>query len=60
MKTIYEVLTEGTEPFVSQMIKKTDADGSVWIIPTDPANSDYQRYLKWLENPEAEETPNTL
>jgi hypothetical protein len=21
----------------------------------DPANSDYQRYLRWLENPEAEE-----
>jgi hypothetical protein len=25
----------------------------------DPANSDYQRYLAWLENPEAEQsTPN--
>ena len=48
MKTIYEVLTEGTEPFVSQMIKKTDLDGSVWIIPTDPANSDYQAYLATL------------
>ena len=21
----------------------------------DPANSDYQRYLRWLENPDAEE-----
>jgi hypothetical protein len=29
-------------------------------IPLDPANSDYQRYLKWLENPEAEETLTTL
>jgi hypothetical protein len=29
-------------------------DGTVWAIPTDPANSDYQRYLAWLENPEAE------
>jgi len=37
-------------------IYKTDADGIVWAIPTDPANSDYQRYLRWLENPEAEET----
>jgi hypothetical protein len=26
-------------------------DGTVWAIPTDPANSDYQRYLRWLENP---------
>ena len=25
------------------------------LIPFDPANSDYQRYLRWLENPEAEE-----
>lgn len=24
-------------------------------IPLDPANSDYQRYLRWLENPDAEE-----
>jgi hypothetical protein len=28
-------------------------------IPADTANSDYQRYLAWLENPEAEQsTPN--
>jgi hypothetical protein len=24
-------------------------------IPTNPTNSDYQRYLRWLENPDAEE-----
>jgi hypothetical protein len=35
-------------------------DGSISSIPLDPANSDYQRYLKWLENPEAESTPPTL
>ena len=40
-------------------IERTDADGTVWSIPLDPANSDYQRYLAWLENPEAEQsTPN--
>lgn len=28
-------------------------------IPADTANSDYQRYLAWLENPKAEQsTPN--
>ena len=29
-------------------------------IPFNESNSDYQRYLKWLENPEAEETTPTL
>lgn len=36
-------------------VKRTDADGNVWQIPNDPANSDYQRYLRWLENPDVEE-----
>ena len=35
-------------------------DGTVWAIPTDPANSDYQRYLRWLENPEAEQSTPSL
>ncbi len=40
-----------------KVIKRTDADGKVWWIPTDPANSDYQRYL----NPEAEQsTPSVI
>jgi hypothetical protein len=42
------------------VIKKTDSNGNIFWIPLDPANSDYQRYLAWLENPEAEEIPNTL
>jgi hypothetical protein len=25
------------------------------FIPKDEGNSDYQRYLRWLENPDAEE-----
>ena len=37
-------------------IQLTDEEGKVWTIPNDPANSDYQRYLRWLENPEADET----
>jgi len=28
-----------------EVIQRTDADGTVWFIPTDPANSDYQAYL---------------
>ena len=33
----------------NKVIKRTDADGKEWWIPTDPANSDYQQYLVWLE-----------
>jgi len=33
-----------------EMIKQTDADGSISWIPTDPANSDYQAYLASQEN----------
>ncbi len=36
----------------SKYIKKTDANGNEWFIPTDPANSDYQEYLKSLEDNE--------
>ena len=35
-------------------IKATDGN-IILLIPSDPANSDYQRYLRWLENPDAEE-----
>lgn len=33
------------------IIKKTDANGTVWWIPADPANSDYQAYLN-RDNPD--------
>jgi hypothetical protein len=35
-------------------VKRTLQNGEVSYIPTDPANSDYQRYLRWVENPNAE------
>jgi hypothetical protein len=40
------------------VINATDANGKVWWVPTDPANSDYAEYLRytaWVEagnNPE--------
>ena len=32
------------------IICRTDEDGLVWSIPTDPANSDYQAYLAYVAN----------
>jgi hypothetical protein len=41
-------------------VEREDNEGNKCWIPNDPANSDYQRYLAWLENPDAELTPPTL
>jgi hypothetical protein len=50
---------ELVENSLGSFIRKTNADGGESHIPIDLANSDYQRYLAWLENPEAEQsTPN--
>jgi hypothetical protein len=46
----------------SSVVKRTDPDGRVSWIPTDPANSDYAEYLSSLEEPnlpEVKETPET-
>jgi hypothetical protein len=32
-----------------EFIRKTDDNGQIWSIPLDPANSDYQAYLKSLD-----------
>lgn len=32
-----------------QLIQGTDSQGTIWTIPTDPANSDYQAFLAQLE-----------
>ena len=36
-------------------VEREDEQGNKCWIPNDPANSDYQRYLRWLENPNSEE-----
>ena len=50
MKPTYTI---PTDPITSEpsktIIIRLDEDGTVWWIPTDPANSDYQAYLLSLE-----------
>jgi hypothetical protein len=48
----YEIIET---PFGGEILKRTDENGQEWFIPTDPANSDYQAYLKSLEA--AQSTP---
>jgi hypothetical protein len=44
-KPIYELIKGDPETNGADYVKRTDADGQIWIIPTDEANSDYQAYL---------------
>jgi hypothetical protein len=37
------------EGLTVEHIEKQDDNENIWFIPTDPANSDYQEYLKTLE-----------
>ena len=46
-KPIYEEITEANGDTI---LKRTDADGKVWWIPMDEANSDYQAYLNPVEH----------
>jgi hypothetical protein len=54
MSSTYE---EYTNDFGNKYIARTDEDGKVWWIPTDPANSDYQAYLN-KDKPVEHFTPN--
>lgn len=50
----YEEIKDANEKVVAIF------EPTIGSIPVDFGNKDYQRYLKWLENPEAEETTPTL
>jgi hypothetical protein len=47
MKYTYELIEDTN--INSQSIKRVDEEGNESFIPIDPANSDYQAYLKYLE-----------
>jgi hypothetical protein len=45
-KPIYEFIDL---PFGTKGLQRIDPDGKIWSIPEDPANADYQEYLRSLE-----------
>ena len=45
------------DSYGQKLVKRTDLDGKIWFFPQSESNSDYQRYLRWLEDPNAEDTP---
>ena len=47
MKYTYEKIANELNDSI--VLKRTDETGKIWWIPTDPANSDYQAYLKSLD-----------
>jgi hypothetical protein len=40
------IVKNNTEP---KAVNRLNDDGSISSIPFDPANTDYQQYLKWVE-----------
>lgn len=52
MTTKYEEFTNISN---EKYIIRTTEDGTISHIPCDESNADYQRYLRWLEDPNAPE-----
>jgi hypothetical protein len=54
--TRFQIRTYENYSGEGQDIVKISDDGTEWLVPLDPANSDYQEYLASLEatEPEAE------
>lgn len=44
--------TETTNTTGDLVIIQENEDGTVWSFMADSSNTQYQTYLRWLENPE--------
>ena len=44
----YQLYPDHPKLGAAKCVKKTDASGSVFCVPFDPDNIDYQEYLEWL------------
>lgn len=53
--TKYELKKVETSHGEIETLQYTDDRGTVSFVPIDELNSDYQRYLRWLKNPDADE-----
>ena len=47
MTVSYKLYPNDENGVAKQAIQKTDGD-EIFSIPFDPANTDYQEYLKWV------------
>jgi hypothetical protein len=56
MAVTYNHIQADLETLTIEHIDRFNEDGTVSWIPINPANSDYQAYLRWLENPEAKQS----
>tara|TARA_B100000902_G_scaffold70538_1_gene76237 strand:+ start:489 stop:665 length:177 start_codon:yes stop_codon:yes gene_type:complete len=48
MSNKYQFYADHAKLGVRKCIKKIDSSNSVFCIPFDPANTDYQEYLEWV------------
>jgi len=46
MKSVYEIVKSNFLSVQSEILKRTDEDGTIYWIPIDESNSDYQVWLK--------------
>ncbi len=46
--TQYQQLKDNSGNVISTFVRGIDANGVIWSIPNDPANSDWITYQAWL------------